>query len=312
MTPWPTVVLSSGWLRAAIQTVEGIMFNRTGIAAVALALLMMSADAHAQSADPAKYPDLSGGWQRFVNRGLGGQPSFDQTKPWGRGQEAPLTPEYQKVLEDSLADQAQGGQGNFIDHALCHPAGMPFMMVATRPLDFVVTPHTTYILVGGSDHYRRIFTDGRSWPKEIEPSYSGYSIGRWIDTDGDGRFDLLEAETRGPFKGRRTYDATGLPLHHDNQSVFKERISLDKTDPNLMHNEITVIDNALTRPWTVNKRYIRKPAPHPEWPETYCHEGTALVGFGDQIYYLSADGMLMPSRKDQPAPDLRYFKQTRK
>jgi len=41
-------------------------------------------------------------------------------------------------------DQAKGGQGNFIDHALCHPAGMPFMMVATRPLEFIVTPDTTY------------------------------------------------------------------------------------------------------------------------------------------------------------------------
>ena len=86
----------------------------------------------------------------------------------GIGQQAPLTAEYQKILEDSIADQAKGGQGNFVEHAQCLPAGMPFMMVATRPLEFVVTPDTTYILVGGSDHYRRIFTDGRDWPKEIE------------------------------------------------------------------------------------------------------------------------------------------------
>src|SRR5215467_7950548 len=215
----------------------------------------------ALAADDAKYPDWRGAWARWVppnsardpgNGGTGftagGQPSFDQTKPWGPGQQAPLTPEYQKILDDSIADQAKGGQGNFIDHALCHPAGMPFMMVATRPLEIIVTPDTTYILVGGSDHYRRLFTDGRSWPKTIEPSYSGYSIGKWIDTDG--RYDVLEVETRGPFKGRRAYDATGLPLHFDNQSVFKERIYLDKADPNLLHDEITVIDNALTRPWT--------------------------------------------------------------
>jgi hypothetical protein len=266
----------------------------------------------AQAADPATYPDLRGAWSRFVVRGLGGQPSFDQTKPWGLGQQAPLTPEYQRILEDSIADQAKGGQGNFVDHALCHPAGMPFMMVATRPLEIIVTPDTTYILVGGSDHYRRLFTDGRSWPKTIEPSFSGYSIGKWIDSDGDGRFDVLEAETRGPFKGRRSYDATGLPLHFDNQSVFKERIYLDKTDPNVLHDEITVIDNALTRPWTVDKRYTRKPEPHPEWVEAYCVEGTALVGVGSEIYYLSADGLLMPSRKGQAAPDLRYFDMPRK
>jgi hypothetical protein len=273
-------------------------------------ILMMTVGA--QAADPAAYPDLRGAWSRFVVRGLGGQPSFDQTKPWGLGQQAPLTPEYQKILEESIADQARGGQGNFIDHALCYPAGMPFMMVATRPLEFIVTPDTTYILVGGSDHYRRLFTDGRSWPKSIEPSYSGYSIGKWIDLDGDGRFDVLEAETRGPFKGRRAYDATGLPLHFDNQSVFKERIYLDKADPNVLHDEITVIDNALTRPWTVDKRYRRKLEAHPEWLESYCVEGTALIGVGSEIYYLSADGFLMPSRKGQGAPDLRYFEATGK
>jgi hypothetical protein len=287
------------------------MSNRSlsGLLTVAFVLMLTIA---AQAADPAMYPDLRGAWSRFVVRGLGGQPSFDQTKPWGLGQQAPLTAEYQKILQDSIADQAKGGQGNFIDHALCHPAGMPFMMVATRPLEFIVTPDTTYILVGGSDHYRRLFTDGRSWPKSIEPSFSGYSIGKWIDLDGDGRFDVLEAETRGPFKGRRAYDATGLPLHFDNQSVFKERIYLDKADPNVLHNEITVIDNALTRPWTVDKRYLRKAEPHLDWVEAYCVEGTALVGVGSQIYYLSADGFLMPSRKGQAAPDLRYFDATGK
>jgi hypothetical protein len=52
----------------------------------------------------------------------------------------------------------------------------------------------------------------------------------------------LEVETRG-FKGPRVYDASGLPLHRDNQSIFKERIYLDKTNPDILHDEITVIDN---------------------------------------------------------------------
>jgi len=270
-------------------------------------VLMMTIGA--QAADPAMYPDLRGAWSRFVVRGLGGQPSFDQTKPWGLGQQAPLTPEYQKILEDSITDQAKGGQGNFVEHALCHPAGMPFMMVATRPLEIIVTPQTTYILVGGSDHFRRLFTDGRSWPKTIEPTFSGYSIGKWIDLDGDGRYDVLEAETRGPFKGRRAYDATGLPLHFDNLSVFKERIYLDKTDPNVLHDEITVIDNALTRPWTVDRIYprVRKPL----WIEKNCHEANPHLTIGTEEYFLSADGLLMPVKKDQAPPDLKYFKQSR-
>lgn len=286
--------------------------NSTGVVALALAFALMMTAGGVRAADDARYPDWKGAWARFVVRGLGGQPSFDQTKSWGWGQQAPLTAEYQKVLEDSIADQTNGGQGNFIEHAQCLPAGMPLMMVAFRPLEFIVTPETTYVLVGGSDHYRRIFTDGRTWPKSIEPTYAGYSIGRWIDEDGSGRYGVLEIETRGPFKGRRAYDATGLPLHFDNQSVFMERIHLDKSDPNLLHDEITVIDHALTRPWTVDKKYIRHPDPYPDWDEAYCNEGTALVTIGKELYYMSGDGMLMPARKDQPPPDLRYFKQTLK
>ena len=287
------------------------MLHRSLLGAIALAALSMSA-ANAEILDYSKYPNLKGQWSRFIVPGLPGQPSFDQTKPWGFGQEAPLTPEYKAVLEASLADQAKGGQGNFVDGSRCLAYGMPMMMAAFYPQEYVVTPETTHILINNADHGRRIYTDGRDWPKEIEPTYQGYSIGKWRDEDGDGRYDVLEVETRGPFKGPRVYDATGLPLHSDNQSVFKERIHLDKADPNILHDEITVIDHALTRPWTVDKRYRRNADPHPAWLEYVCNENNAQISVGKDNYYLSADGFLMPARKDQAPPDLRYFKQTAK
>src|SRR5258706_10896175 len=115
------------------------MHGRSLLTTIAVAALAMAVGS-AKAADPPRYPDWKGAWARFVVRGLGGQPSFDQTKPWGFGQEAPLTEEYRKVLEASLADQAKGGQGNFAGHALCLPAGMPLMMIAFPPLEFVVTP----------------------------------------------------------------------------------------------------------------------------------------------------------------------------
>src|SRR5215469_15407482 len=134
---------------------------RSFVGAVAVVALAMTVGS-AKAADQPKYPDWKGAWARFVVPGLGGQPSFDQTRPWGPGQHAPLTPEYQKVLEDSLADQANGGEGNFFDHGVrCYPGGMPLNMIAFRPLEFVVTPKTTYVLIGGAEHFRRIFTDGR-------------------------------------------------------------------------------------------------------------------------------------------------------
>ena len=287
------------------------MLYRQLIGAVALAVFAVSIGS-AQAFDEAMYPNLKGQWTRRIIPGLGGQPSFDQTKPWGFGQQAPLTPEYTKVLEDSLADQANGGQGNHIRGFSCEPYGMPMMTLAFWPQEYVITPDTTYILINHQAHARRIYTDGRDWPTwEIEPTYAGYSIGRWVDEDGDGSFDVLEIETRGPFKGPRVYDGTGLPLHHDNQSIFKERIYLDKANSNVLHNEITVIDHALTRPWTVDKQYLRNSDPRPIWPEDSC-EGNMHVRVGTENYFISGDGFLMPARKDQPPPDLRYFQQTRK
>jgi len=286
------------------------MLYRSLIGLVGVAALAMPIGS-VQASNDMKYPDWKGQWGRFAVRGLPGQPSFDQTKGWGPFQQAPLTAEYQKVLEESMADQEKGGLGNY-STARCLPGGMPRMMVAFEPQEYIITPDTTYILIGENDHYRRIFADGREWPKDPEPTFSGYSIGRWIDEDGDGRYDALEVETRGPFKGPRAYDASGLPLHFDNQSVFKERFRLDKADSNILHDEITVFDHALTRPWTVDKKYVRNPDPRPNWREFYCTENTAEISIGKDNYFLSGDGMLMPSRKDQRPPDLRYFKQTQK
>src|SRR5215470_8385481 len=61
--------------------------------------------------DETKYPDWKGQWSRAPVPGLRGQPAFDPNKPDGLGQQAPLTPEYQALLEASVADQAAGGAG---------------------------------------------------------------------------------------------------------------------------------------------------------------------------------------------------------
>ena len=82
---------------------------------------------------------------------------------------------------------------------------------------------------------------------------------------------------------------------------------LSKTNPDILHNENTIIDNAFTRPWTVMKRLPP-------------HEGGTRRGqlqreqqpreIKNEIYYLSGDGYLMPAKKGQKPPDLRYFTST--
>jgi hypothetical protein len=257
----------------------------------------------AQAQGLSKYPDWSGQWLRI------GSGSFDPSKPPGRGQQAPLTEEYQAILEASLAEIAAGGQGNN-PMGRCLPPGLPRTMINYEGMETVVTAATTYILLlEPMDQIRRIYTDGRNWPQNIMPAFLGYSIGHWEDTDGDGHYDTLLIETRS-LKLPRSYDSSGMPFHKDGQAVVKERIALDKNDANILRDEITIIDHALTRPWTVTRSYRRKR--NAVWFEMVCSEDNRQIRIGSENYYLGADDRLMPTRKDQPPPDLTYFGQARK
>jgi hypothetical protein len=268
----------------------------------------------AQAFDDSKYPDLKGVWTRVaVSTGAERVIQYDPSKRSGRAQEAPLKPEYQAIFEANMAEHALGGQAGD-PTAICISPGMPRVMGAYAPMEIVVTPDTTYILIEHIHDSRRIYTDGRDFPAnmELDPQFSGYSIGRWADEDGDGRYDTLLVETRG-LKGPRTYEATGIPFHEDNQTIIRERIYVDRSDPNTLHDEIATIDNALTRPWIVTKSYRRDPIAKPVWwREDVCAEHNVHVAIGDEIYFLSSDGRLMPAKKDQPPPDLHYFKNVKK
>jgi hypothetical protein len=286
----------------------------SAVLAAVLAIIMGGTGASAQT----KYPDLKGLWRRAGNTGLlaggAGGLRWDESKPPAPtpslGQEPPLTPEYQAIYQANLDDMTKGGQG--IDPTYsCVSPGMPRVMIGYSAMEFLVTPETTYILMERDhDFSRHIYTDGRGYPANMasEPRFLGYSIGTWRDEDGDGRYDVLEVETRG-LKGPRVYDATGIPLHADNVTVIRERIYLDKADPKLLHDDITTIDHALTRPWLVKKTYRRVAGDKPIWfGHSVCGEGNVHVGIGNEVYFLSSDGLLMPAVKDQPPPDLRYFR----
>jgi hypothetical protein len=280
------------------------------LAAVLISSIAVAAQAQTQAKDTKdKYPNWRGEWTVLAPRLPGQQLRFDPSKPYGKGQEAPLTEEYTKIYQDNLAELAQGRQGLFLYHASCFPAGMPTVMSAGT-LEYIITPETTYI-VADTD-IRRIFTDGRPWPQDAQPTFRGISMGKWIDEDGDGVFDVLEVETRGPFKGPRTYDASGLPLHFDNESTFQEKFFIDKKDPNRLHDVITVFDHALTRPWTADKIFRRGAKKYPNWDRTSCLEGTTYVTIGKEFYMVSHDGYLMPTSKGQLPPDPKYFPQAQK
>jgi hypothetical protein len=291
---------------------EELMQPRNLLAAALLVAALMPAIDGARAFDDAQYPNLKGQWVRDrAPAGVVGQAPFDPDKSWGLRQQAPLTPEYQARLEASVADQAAGGQG-FWPSARCIAVGMPAIMTLYQAMEIIVLPEVTYVRIDHNrDTRRRIYTDGRDWPKSAQPSFDGYSIGRWLDTAGSSRFDTLEAETR-IFKGPRAFEPSGMALHEDSQTIVKERIYPDKVDPNVLHNDLTVFDHALTRPWTVNKKYRRLDDKYPIWNEYMCAESTGILYVGNEMYFESGDGLLMPAKKGQAAPDLRYFEQPKK
>jgi hypothetical protein len=269
---------------------------RCSIASIAVAAAMSLSGAQAH--DESKYPDWAGQWRRPP--GVNNQ--WEPTRP--RGQEgAPLIPEYQAIFEANLKDQAQGGQGTDPTYQ-CIPDGMPRAMNVIFPMEIIIQPNTTYIHIEYLMMLRRIYTDGRDFPANADTSFMGYSIGKWIDTGGDGRYDELRVETR-LLKNPRAYDSSGIPFHADAQTIVKERFYQDKDKPDVLHDEITTIDHALTRPWTVVKNYIR--VRNPIWVEAICAEQNDHIKIGGEAYMLNADGRLMPAKKGQKPPDLSFF-----
>src|SRR5260370_3199623 len=154
--------------------------------AVALATGLLATSAIAQVVDFGKYPDFKGKWDRTGPpnnwRQLAGPP--------------PLTPEYQKVYDASVADQRAGRPGNW-PSTFCLPEGMPAMMNLYNPMEIIVTPETTYILMShNNDVYRRIYTHRPDWPTHAPRPPRGYSVGKALHEDHHGRYHELGMQTR--------------------------------------------------------------------------------------------------------------------
>jgi hypothetical protein len=266
-----------------------------GAAILAAALLMPIALANADEAK--KYPDWDALWIRGSPVG-----AWDPGSPPGRGQKPPLKAEYQKIWQANLAKSAAGK--DFDIKATCGPVGMPRLMTLYEPIEIVVKPKVTYMLAESMSPIRRIFTDGRDWPKANGLAFVGVSIGKWTDSTNSGTYDTLEVETR-DMRGPRLMDSSGIPLANDNETVVKEKLYLDKNDPSILRNEIITYDNAFTQPWTVSRFYRREK--NPLFVEYNCTEDNKWISIGGELYLIDGDGYIMPIQKNQPPPDLKYF-----
>ena len=94
---------------------------------------------------------------------------LEPTRPPGAGQEAPLTAEYRAIYEANLKSEAEGGI-EADPTKRCIPAGFPRVMMALKPMEIVIRPNATYFMIQEFNTLRRVYTDGRKFPEDFEPS----------------------------------------------------------------------------------------------------------------------------------------------
>jgi len=185
-------------------------------------------------------PDLSGIWQaegHVDNGGLGESyvskyllNFFADFKPG----EEPVQP----AAAERFRKGAAGGQKLEL---LCPPPRLPATDLLPIPFKIVQTPGLTLILYEDFENFRQIHTDGRSLPVDPQPSFLGYSVGRWED----GTFVVKSSG----FNDLLGIDASG----HPNSEAMQVTERFRRVDFGHMELQITVEDpRTYTKPVTVN------------------------------------------------------------
>ena len=210
-------------------------------------------------------PDFTGVWRTITPPAA---PRTNTTLRWrpGPGELPDFTPEYKKKY-DAIQASRESGSEETESVARCLPPGMPWFMGAQYGLEILQTRDKIGMFSEWMDAYRRIYMDGRKMPDDFDPSYNGYSTGRW---EGD----TLVIETVN-LRGETELDRYGSP--HSDKMTIVERMRL--VEPNVLEDVITVTDPvAFTKPWVKTWRYRRQASgKNDELHENTCTEGLRLA-----------------------------------
>jgi hypothetical protein len=182
-------------------------------------------------------PDLSGIWHTAGNlpsQGSGDLPLNPLLVRFGTNSKGdlPYRPQTREVMSKRrMKDQ---------HYLTCVTPGGPQMLVLPTMRKIVQTPGLVLILSEYNVHYRQIFTDGRPLPDDPQPTWNGYSVGKW---EGD----TLVVHSLG-YRDDQTLDLQGSPL--TNTAKVTERFH--RPSFGRLEVEVTVDDpKAYTRPFTV-------------------------------------------------------------
>ena len=209
-------------------------------------------------------PDFSGVW-RTINAPAA--PRTNTTLRWlpAPGELPAFTPAYEAKYKKIQASRETGSEETE-PVARCLPPGMPYFTLAQYGLEVVQGRDKIAFFSEWMDAYRRVFLDGRKLPKDLDPSYFGYSTGQW---EGD----TLVVQTVN-LRDDTVLDRYGSP--HSDAMTISERIRLES--PDVLEDRMVVSDpKAFTKPWEVVRRYRRARPGNDELHENTCTEGLRLA-----------------------------------
>jgi hypothetical protein len=181
---------------------------------------------------PDGKPDLSGIWEPISPKYL--RDLAADLKPG----EVPYQP-WAKALVDSRAD---GSHAREESDANCLPQGIPKIAAAPAPWKIIQSAGSIVILHEAFNLWRQVFLDGRQFAEDLNPSWLGYSIGKW---EGD----TLVVDSKG-FNGKTWLDQAGKPTTEALHVTERYR----RKNFGTMEIQITIDDpKAYTKPWTVTE-----------------------------------------------------------
>ena len=224
-----------------MSALRSILVAAAAAVAVSAAAMSPAADASGKAV-----PNLTGQWASYP--GFRGGPPDPKLVP------PPPTPlllkaKYKGPYEELRARQIESDKrGEPLSNAStqCLPNGMPQMMSAIYPVEFLQTPGQLTVIAEAMSQVRRIYLDKPQVKiEDVPPGYFGHSVGHW---DGD----TLVVDTIGVRE-----DVLGFKdMPHSDQMHIRERLRL--VAPDVMHDQITIDDPVvLEKPFTYTVGFRR-------------------------------------------------------
>src|SRR5215469_15820064 len=240
--------------------VVGLAFNCASFCQTAQPARPKSSPGNSAPGSTSAQPDLSGVWN--------GASGFYEYAAFSKD-EPPMTPWGQ--AQYAAAKPSQGPHGVKLTETndrvyKCAPPGVPYIFIQIFPMQIIQTPKEIIEFFEYDHTVRYIYTDGRTHPADLTPSYNGHSIGHW---EGD----TLVVDTVG-FNGKNWLDRLGHP--ESDQMHIIERMR--RVDAKNLRIDLTFDDpKSYTKPWTAQIGWTL----HPEWDvlEHVCEDNLAFESF---------------------------------